>query len=172
MVKVLSFVRAARERVKLKSAMKAQEIVRLHVIAAGDSAQEQRVKLIVRDAVLRAFAAPFKQAHSAQEALQIIQSHLSGIEEVARRTARAQGYFGPVQAVTGVFPFPDRTYDGVLVPGGAYPALRVILGGGAGQNWWCILYPALCLSIASTDPANVENAAFEWHLPDIFRLWF
>lgn len=160
------------EKRKLINAMRKGELVRLHVVAAGDSDEEQRVKMIVRDSVLLEFADLLKQAHSCSEALSSIKKNLNGIRLVAKSAAEREGYFGYVGALIGAFDFPDKTYNGVRVPHGTYDALRIVLGNGSGQNWWCILYPALCLSTLTNSTVDIQNISFEWHLPDIFKLWF
>ena len=81
----------------------------------------------------------------------------------AEDRARACGYDGPVRAETGVFPFPDRDYGGTVVPAGDYRALRVVIGDGEGKNWWCVLFPGLCL------PVEGER---RWMIVDWFRSWF
>jgi len=152
----------------LKKAVRTGEIVRLHVVAAGDSAEEQRVKLCVRDAVLDAFGARMKAAKTKEEALNAISGNLSEIERTAKAAAEAEDYFGPVRAIMGVYAFPDREYEGVLVPRGDYQALRIVLGEGEGQNWWCLLYPSLCLAASSAEPAEETR----WCFFDIFKAWF
>lgn len=176
MLKVLCLVLAVlmgfSEQITLTGAVRSGEIVRLHVIASGDTQEEQRVKLCVRDAILEAFSETLSGADSAAEALSRVEMNLADIENVAREAAQKEGYFGPVRAMTGVYPFPDRVYEGVMVPKGEYRALRVVLGEGEGKNWWCILYPALCLSISSADPVDEKSVTVQWNLPDILRLWF
>ncbi len=132
------------------------EMIRLHVIAHSDSAEDQRIKLCVRDALLEKFG----QALSAgdfDDACAAVRDHLPAIEAEASRVAAEQGFSGGAVASFGLYDFPTREYDGVRVPAGTYTALRVVLGDGAGRNWWCVMYPTLCLPQADT--AGAEQAA-------------
>ena len=167
----LAFFIGLSEQAALVKAVQTGEIIRLHVVAAGDSKEQQRVKICVRDAVLEAFGDKMREAKSAVEALAMVDENLFEIEVVAKDAACKEGYFGPVNAMTGRYPFPDREYEGVLVPQGDYQALRIVLGEGEGQNWWCILYPALCLATASSEPES-EEIKIRWHLKDILKWWF
>lgn len=115
-------------------------LIRLHVIAENDSRPAQRLKLRVRDAVLQYANLALQDCASEAEAWQRVQSLQAEFEAVARTAAGQE-----VTALTGVFPFPDRTYAGTTVPAGQYRALRIIIGPGEGRNWWCVLYPSLCL---------------------------
>ena len=118
--------------------------VRLHVVAADDSAAQQALKLEIRDACLKCAAACLDDAPDADAAYMRLEDHLAEFEEAARRRAYELGYAVSIRAETGTFSFPDRIYGGVLVPAGEYRALRVTIGGGEGHNWWCVLYPTLC----------------------------
>ena len=115
-------------------------LIRLHVIAENDTPQAQRLKLRVRDAVLEYAKLALKDCTTEEEAWQRINSLKPEFETVARTAAGQK-----TTAQTGVFPFPDRTYAGTTVPAGRYRALRIIIGPGEGRNWWCVLYPSLCL---------------------------
>ena len=114
------------------------DYVRLHVVADSNTAEAQAVKLRVRDAVLECARALLKDAKDADTAWRMVNENLKSLEEAARRMAQ------DVTCQAGVFPFPDRHYDGTLVPAGDYRALRVVIGAGKGRNWWCVLYPSLC----------------------------
>ena len=118
--------------------------VRLHVVAEGDNAYQQALKLEIRDECLKYAAACLSDASDADAAYMRLEDHLAEFEEAARRRASELGYAGSIRAETGTFSFPDRIYGGVLVPAGEYRALRVTIGGGEGHNWWCVLYPTLC----------------------------
>ncbi|MCL2812527.1 MAG: stage II sporulation protein R [Clostridia bacterium] len=136
------------------------DMIRLHVIARSDSESDQRVKLAVRDALLEAFGAEF-QADSYGSAAKIIQESLPAIQRVAQDAAQALGEMGEVRADFGSHPFPTRMYEDTMVPAGEYQALRVIIGDGEGRNWWCVVYPALCLA----DADNVTTAQQAMPLP-------
>lgn len=121
------------------------EYVRLHVVASSDSAQDQALKLWVRDGVRAVSASLLRDCESADEAWETVQENLPLLEGTACLFARIGGYSGEVRAQAGEFEFPDRVYAGELVPAGSYRAVRVVLGAGEGHNWWCVLYPSLCV---------------------------
>ena len=123
----------------------AADYVRLHVIAEDDSEDAQTLKLKVRDACLTCARVLLADCPDADEAWNRVNAHIDMLETVARDCARAQGYSGSVAAQTGVFEFPDREYGGVIVPAGEYRALRIVIVSGEGCNWWCVLYPGLCM---------------------------
>ncbi len=132
------------------------DMIRLHVIAHSDREEDQRVKLCVRDALLETFGHALA-AENFDAACNAVRDNLGAIEEEARRAAEAQGFSGGATATFGLYEFPTREYDGVRVPAGTYTALRVVLGDGAGRNWWCVMYPTLCLPQA--DCTATEQAA-------------
>ena len=72
------------------------------------------------------------------------------------------GYAGEVDAAAGVFEFPDRRYGGVFVPAGDYRALRVVIGAGEGHNWWCVLYPSLCLPEGAEGEMRFHSVILDW----------
>ncbi|MCL2544670.1 MAG: stage II sporulation protein R [Clostridia bacterium] len=127
------------------------DMIRLHVVAHSDSEEDQRTKLAVRDALLEAFGAEL-QADSYATAIAAIEERLPDIRRVAQSAALARGEAGGVRVDFGLFPFPARMYGDTAVPAGSYRALRVTIGEGAGRNWWCVVYPALCLADADCTP--------------------
>ena len=121
------------------------ELIRLHVVAESDSVEDQQLKLKVRDAVLKTAQKLLEDCPDARIAYARLTAGLNELEKAAAECAEAGGFMGSVRAETGVFAFPDRMYGNVLVPAGEYRALRVVIGRGEGHNWWCVLYPGLCL---------------------------
>lgn len=120
------------------------ELVRLHVIAADDSEEEQALKLKVRDCVLEAVRPMVAECKSPEDAYAILNENLEVIEAAAQSCLMENGSANEVRTMMGVFEFPEKEYGGLTVPAGEYRALRVVIGAGEGQNWWCVLYPALC----------------------------
>ncbi len=170
--------RAQTEEEKLRDALKTGEIIRLHVIAAGDDDENQRIKLCVRDKVLMVWRDALTRQKSAEDMMDFLSENRQDLEDAAANAAREEGFTGDVSAQVGVFPFPDRWYGSVLVPAGEYKALRIVLGEGEGKNWWCVLFPSLCLSLSSAEaplPADQMDedaqAAFSWWVQDIFHGW-
>ncbi len=130
----------------------AEQMVRLHVVANSDSAEDQAVKLRVRDAVLDR-AEPWLEAASTQEeALDILAAHLP---ELAQAGAEVVGEGVPVTAsIAQDAWFPTKEYEDFALPAGKYTALRITLGEGEGQNWWCVVFPPLCLGSVSETAAE------------------
>ena len=122
-------------------------LVRLHVIADSDAAEEQEIKLEVRDAVLAYLTPVLEEAGSQQQARQIIRDNLEGIAQAAGSAARGR----QVSVTLSRESYPTREYEGFTLPAGRYESLRVILGRGQGKNWWCVVFPPLCLSAAERE---------------------
>ena len=141
-----------------------EEYIRLHVIAEDDGEAAQALKLKVRDGVLAAARALLEGCEDPDEAWRVINDNLELVALAARLRARVCGYAGEVRAQTGVYEFPDRRYGAIDVPAGTYRALRVVIGGGAGRNWWCVLYPSLCLDgdCAIGEPVEFHSTILNW----------
>ncbi len=129
-------------------------LIRLHVVAASDDPADQARKLAVRDALLPEIAALTEGCASADAAAAALEESLPALRETA---FAALGTGEPVDATLAEERFPRRDYDTFSLPAGRYRALRVTLGAGAGHNWWCVAFPALCLSAGTED----ETRSFE-----------
>ena len=127
-------------------------LVRLHVIAASDDATEQAIKLDVRDAVLSYLEPKLDSAADIAGAEALIEANLDGIAAAAE--SAAQGREVNVTLVEEYYP--TREYDTFSLPAGRYQSLRVTLGEGAGHNWWCVVFPPLCLTAAESEAAFEE----------------
>lgn len=130
----------------------AQQVVRLHVLAASNGAEDQALKLRVRDAVLAESARLLDGQASADEAAAVLDAHRT---ELACAASRAVAEAGADQQVTVCLTeswFPTRRYGDIALPAGTYRALRVELDEGAGRNWWCVVFPSLCRDPV-TEPA-------------------
>ncbi len=134
----------------------ADSVIRFHVIANSDSGDDQALKLAVRDRVLAQAEAVYPENATLEEALAALEGNLSALEEAGRSMVEAEGYDYPVTARLEECWFPTKEYDGFALPAGNYTALRVVIGAGEGQNWWCVAFPPLCLGAASE---TVEDAA-------------
>ena len=143
-----------------------EDFIRLHVLANDDGEAAQALKLEVRDACLMCTRALLEDCKDADAAWEIVKDNLNLIELAALLRARICGWQGSVKAETGVFDFPDRRYGGLLVPAGEYRALRVVIGDGEGRNWWCVLFPTLCLdeSCAPDAPVAFHSTLLSWLL--------
>ena len=133
-----------------------ESVVRLHVLANSDSEEDQALKLKVRDAVL-AYVSPLViDSASREEAQEIISRELDEIQRVAQRAVEENGYDYPVDVTLTLEEYPTRNYESMSFPSGEYVSLRVLIGESEGQNWWCVLFPPLCLSAATEKSANEE----------------
>lgn len=132
------------------------DLVRLHVVANSDSQEDQAVKLQVRDAVVSLLQESVADLPSAQEAKAYIQSHLHQIEAKANDVLAQAGFTHRATVCLEKEAFPTRAYDTFSLPAGVYNALRITIGEGDGRNWWCVLFPSLCVP-ASSD--GFEEAA-------------
>jgi len=126
----------------------ADKVVRLHVLANSDTEEDQALKLLVRDAVLERATEILEQSADMEQAEQALTAALPELTREARETLAAEGCAQPVQARLEPAEFPTKDYDGFSLPAGKYLALRVIIGQGAGQNWWCVVFPPLCTAAA------------------------
>lgn len=132
-------------------------VLRLHIPANSDSISDQNVKLEVRDAVLELSEDIFGSCATKEESTAAAEKNLSLIEEAADRILASHGLPYRSHAEICETDFGDRTYDGFVMPAGRYTALRISLGSGNGKNWWCVMFPTLCLPAA----ADIEEMAGE-----------
>lgn len=144
------------------------DVLRLHVIANSDSPGDQAVKRAVRDAVLALVPA----CESEAEAEAYLLTHGRALLAAAEDTLRAHGYDYGAQLMLGRYPFPTRTYGDTVYPAGEYNALRVMLGRGSGANWWCVLFPPLCIVTEKSEPLpEKDDIEFESSIASWWRNW-
>ena len=134
-----------------------QDTLRLHVQANSNSEEDQALKLLVRDAVLKTAQTLFAGLPDQQAALETARAHLQDFQRAAERVVREEGSNQTVRVYVTNMYFPTTAYEAFTLPAGRYDALRVELGEHAGRNWFCVLYPALCLPTAQ--PAEYPEAA-------------
>ena len=132
-------------------------VIRLHVVANSDSEEDQALKLKVRDAILSASAEKLSKAETRDEAIALVYNELGNLEATARATIADEGYDYPVQIKLCEESYPTKEYESFCFPSGEYLSLQVLIGDAEGQNWWCVLFPPLCLS-AATDKSSAEDA--------------
>lgn len=136
---------AQREQEELSS-----QVLRLHVLAVDDSEAEQALKLRVRDAVLAELEPALAGVTERDEARSIIAANLPQIAQAAASAAEGRR----VSVSLGPESYPLRHYGGCTLPAGTYESLRVVLGEGGGQNWWCVVFPQFCLSASCAEQAQ------------------
>lgn len=120
--------------------------VRLHILAASDSEEDQRVKLLVRDAVVEHISA--YDAKTKEEALVLIGADKDKICQIAEDVLSENGMEKSVSMEIGKEQYPIRYYEDFSLPAGEYTSVKIIIGEGKGQNWWCVLFPPMCTSYA------------------------
>ncbi|MGB9802727.1 stage II sporulation protein R [Desulfofundulus sp.] len=141
-------------RASMVNPYRPDHLIRFHVIANSDSPADQALKYRVRDVLVQAMRSRFQQARNIEEARNIARSNLDYMEQLARQVIRNAGKDYPVTVSLGHYHFPTRTYHvadtgcgkvhDLTLPAGEYEAVRVVIGRGAGANWWCVLFPPLC----------------------------
>ncbi len=160
------------------------KMLRMHVIANSDSEADQALKLKVRDAVLNAGKEVFDGSVTAQEAEEKILPHIAHLKETALNVIKNEGYDYDVNITVQKEYFATRTYEkSVTLPAGYYTAVKVIIGEGAGQNWWCVMFPPMCLPAADAEceisdvltdeeteiVANTEKYQFKFKIVEFFE---
>ena len=146
--------------------MLTQEVIRLHVVANSDSSEDQELKLQVRDAVIEFLEQASEQMPTKEEAYAYIEGHLEDIAEAANRVIEAAGFSDKVRVTLLQEEFDTRSYDTFTLPAGVYDSLRVTIGEGEGENWWCVVFPRLCLGDLEDTAAG---AGFTDTLTDTIR---
>lgn len=132
-------------------------VLRLHILADSDDPRDQKLKLEVRDALLK--SGIFDEAESLADAERIAQQSIPQIEDIARDVLREYGCADSVTAELADVEFDERVYGDITMPAGEYRALRVKIGSAQGHNWWCVMYPPLCLPAAIDEESEtVEDS--------------
>ena len=126
-------------------------LLRLHVVGASDSKEDQDVKLLVRDAVLASLEEGLDDLTDPAAACDYVARMLPKVKAAADRCLQEAGFSDTAQVSLTEEAFPTRDYDTFSLPAGVYQALRVVIGEGEGQNWWCVVFPKLCMSAASEE---------------------
>ncbi len=131
-------------------------VVRLHIVANSDSPEDQALKLKVRDAVINVVTPAVDGCRSQSEAIAAIGRVMDEISFAAEKAVEDEGYDYSVKVEIGEEHYPTKNYESCAFPEGEYVSLRVLIGDSEGENWWCCLFPPLCLSAASADEDNEE----------------
>ena len=135
-------------------------VIRLHVLANSDSEEDQALKLKVRDEVLLTVSELCSGTPCAdiEQAYDLVNENIAEITAKAEKCIANEGYSYPVEVVLGKENYPTKNYEELAFPAGRYLSLQVKIGDAAGQNWWCVLFPPLCLSAASENGVSAEDA--------------
>lgn len=131
-----------------------EDVIRLHVVAASDSEEDQAVKLQIRDAVVDKLEEAMDALPSAADAKEFLLDHLDEIEETANAVLAQAGFSDTVTVTLDREAFDTRVYDTFTLPAGVYESLRIVVGEGEGKNWWCVVFPSLCVPETTDDFAS------------------
>lgn len=159
------------EEQQLAEAFRKGELIRIHILANSDSPTDQTLKLKVRDAIIEAFGNLLREAgtQNSEAVFSILQQNADRMLESAKRCCVQNGFPPEAAVETGILKLPSRRYGKVVLPEGEYRALRIRLGEGRGQNWWCVLYPQLCLALSGDE--QPETSGLRWCSGRIFAHW-
>jgi len=121
-----------------------ESIFRLHVIANSNSYEDQNLKYLVRDELIKFMNSICANVSSKQEAIKLAQENKNEFYNIAKKVITDNGFNYDVNIDIGNFTFPTKTYGDISLPAGFYDALKVEIGSSSGQNWWCVMFPSLC----------------------------
>ena len=133
------------------------EVFRLHILANSDSDSDQNLKLKVRDAVLDYTKDIYKNADSITNAEKLTDKNLQKIADKSKKVVEKNGYNYSVKAQIKEMYFDTRYYGNITMPSGKYKALRITIGKGEGHNWWCVMYPCVCVGASTNYNSLKEN---------------
>ena len=135
-------------------------VVRLHVLANSDSDSDQELKLKVRDEIIKVVSPAVSDCKTQSEAILAINGIMDELESAAERVVYENGFDYDVNITLGEEYYPTKNYESCAFPEGKYVSLKVCIGQAKGQNWWCCLFPPLCLSAASPSTSKQNEEAF------------
>ncbi len=120
-------------------------VLRLHIVANSDSAEDQNLKLKIRDEILSRSESLFEPSDDLQSAKAQVKSHLADFEKIALEVIKREGFDYTADVKLGKAFFETRVYEEFTLPGGNYEALIINIGKAEGKNWWCVIFPGVCL---------------------------
>ena len=147
-----------------------RDVIRLHVLAESDSEKDQATKLSVRDAVLETVSSLTESATDFDDAYAMLCAAVPDIQAAAEARARECGTSAPVTVEFDRESYPVRYYEDYALPAGEYMSMRVVIGEGAGHNWWCVLFPPMCRTSAVDTSADEEKFFAAGFTPEEYRI--
>ncbi len=130
------------------------QVFRLHILANSDSAEDQQLKLKVRDEILKKGETVFASSNSLEETIELCKDNIALFQQTAEQCLKDNGSDYEVKVYVDKEYFNTREYDEITLPSGIYNALKIEIGQGKGHNWWCVMFPAICLSSVTDDELN------------------
>ena len=143
-----------------------EDTIRLHILAASDKEEDQRLKLEIRDELLKKYGYELKSSQNIDAAKEKIESLLPEIESFVNEEIRERGFSYKASATLSIEWYDTREYENFTLPKGEYASLRIIIDEGAGKNWWCVMFPPLCLDIA-TENAPSDDGIIDYTKEEI-----
>lgn len=138
----------------------ANSVFRLHVIANSDTEEDQNLKYMVRDNLLKYMNSICENCKTKEDAIAVVEKNKTAFEQIAMNTIKEEGYDYCVNINIGNFEFPTKDYGDISLPAGYYDALRVEIGEAKGRNWWCVMFPPLCFVDISSGVVPDESKEF------------
>ncbi len=135
-------------------------VVRLHVLANSDSKEDQELKLYVRDRVLEYTEGLLSECRTREEAAEVIEKNISVFKKCAEAALKEKNSHYGISVTLGEEQYPTREYGNAAFPGGEYLSLQIKIGSAEGKNWWCVLFPPICLAAASEKSDESLEGAF------------
>ena len=147
-----------------------ENVLRLHIIANSDSVEDQDIKLKIRDEILRKSDGLFETAGNKEDAIKIVTENRDYFTKLAQDVLTKEGKNQPVSISVGTAYFDTRVYDDFTLPAGEYEAVRVLIGKAEGKNWWCVMFPSMCVPAAEkehklTEAVNEKSAEIAENAP-------
>jgi len=160
------------EEKQLLNAYQNGELIRIHILANSDRPEDQALKIHVRDTIIDTFGSMLKDAgtQNSDAVFHLLSQNVHAMQQEAQQCAAANGFSGRVLSEVGILHLPPKQYGSIILPEDDYHALRITIGEGNGQNWWCVLYPQLCLALAQTEETPAERLLFS--SARILKHWF
>lgn len=147
-----------------------ENILRLHIIANSDSAEDQAIKLKIRDELLKKSNGLFETARNKEDAIKLVNENTDFLKESAQKVLIKEGKTQPVNISVGKAYFDTRVYENFTLPAGEYEAVKVLIGKAEGKNWWCVMFPSMCVPAAEkehklTEAVNEKSAEIAENAP-------
>ncbi|MDE5752921.1 MAG: stage II sporulation protein R [Oscillospiraceae bacterium] len=149
-----------------------QDVLRLHILANSDSAEDQALKLQVRDALLEQSEELFAGCETLEDMKQTVLTKQAEIQEIAEKTLRDAGCTDSVKVSLEKTRFDVREYENFTMPAGEYTALRILIGEAQGHNWWCVMYPPLCIPVAEPEQYFDDDTVELLEYPEKYEIKF
>ena len=143
-----------------------ESVLRLHIIANSDSISDQKLKLMVRDRLIKQGGKIFSAAQNPYDAEKTALLNSDLITAISEDEVRKCGYNYKIRTEIGRYAFPQKNYGDITLPAGKYKAVRVIIGEGKGKNWWCVMYPPLCFVKGTVSVPNDSDAYLKTQLTE------